>query len=256
MKLCNINLKTFIPIFVEQPCDQISATNNYYKWEPDYLNVFQKNMNDDYVCGKLYKITDTLNKDTDLITETDAEICITELNDVLEYVSKPLLHTSGKKSGTSKPNSHDTWYDDDCKEKGKVFKVARNVFLHSKSDTDMKAMCSIRNSYRKLCRKKKSMYKIHSANNLVKLSKQNSKLFWKKIRNKPKSPLPNLDFDNHFSNLFSSFPPDLSNNTVDILHAHETSQPIYNDFLDSDITMNELDTALKHLKMIKVPVLI
>ena len=66
LKLCNINLKTFIPIFVEQPCDQISATNNYYKWEPDYLNVFQNNMNDDYVCCKLCRITDTLNKDTGL----------------------------------------------------------------------------------------------------------------------------------------------------------------------------------------------
>ena len=116
LKLCNINLTTYTPTIVEKSCDKCE-THKYYKWKADYPNVFQNNMNDDYVCCKLGRIIETLDKDTDLILDIDAEKCINELNDVLDYVSKPLLHTFGEKKGISKQNSHNTWYDDDCKEK-------------------------------------------------------------------------------------------------------------------------------------------
>ena len=101
---------------------------------------------------------------------------------------------------------------------------------------------------------KKSSYKIESANKLLKLSKENSKLFWKKIKNKKNNKIPNLDFDNHFKQLFSTFPPDLSQTTKITLEVHKILKPVTHDILlDSVITLDELNFALKNLKNDKSP---
>ena len=228
----------------------------YYKWKNDFHDDFNMNMNDESICKKLTDILCSLDKQNDVLDNTLIENCILELNAILENVANPLKHTFSNAPSDSCTDRHsqNTWYDNECRTKNKEFKAARNLFFDSKSDVDLQIMCNIRNTYRKLCRKKKSSYKIESANKILKLSKENSKLFWKKIKNKKNTKIPNLDFDNHFKQLFSTFPPDLSDTTKTTLEVHRILKPVTHDnFLDSAITLDELNLALRNLKNDKSP---
>ena len=232
----------------------------YYKWKSDFHDEFKLNMNDDFICTKLINIASSLENECYVLENSMIENCILELNAILEHVAHPFECTYLNSSISSVSNANiiknvqNTWYDSECQRKNNEFKAARNLFLDTKSDVDLLNMCNIRNSYRKMCRKKKSSYKIESANKLLKLSKENSKLFWKKIKNKKKPKVPNLDFDNHFKQLFSTYTPVLSNTTKVTLEVHNILKPVNHDlFLDSAITLDELNIALKNLKNDKSP---
>ena len=110
-------------------------------------------------------------------------------------------------------------------------------------------MTKVRNSYRKTCRKKKNQYKIDNANNLLKLSKVDSKQFWNKIKKRNVASTPKCKFDDHFKNLYASACPNLSDDTKTKLHDFD-SLPLlsFNVFLDSNISMIELENAIKQLK--------
>ena len=71
-------------------------------------------------------------------------------------------------------------------------------------ENDFRQLCFTRNSYRKLCRKKRNKYNINLAYDLVTLSKENAKLFWKKVKIKHKITNSSCDFHSYFKNLFES----------------------------------------------------
>ena len=162
------------------------------------------------------------------------EACITGLNHVIEYAACPFTCNSRSNTASSsyltenkKDFNNNSWYDTDCRNKKKEFDIARNLYKQTLLETDLRNFCNIRNAYRKLCRIKKSNFNAKYANDLLILSKSNSRLFWKKIKRKQKKKNPSCDFNNYFKNLFETSLSDLSdtgqtlitdNTTEDSLH--------------------------------------
>ena len=123
---------------------------------------------------------------------------------------KPNFSTSSfkscnkEKNKTSKSNNNNPWYDNECLNKRKEFKNARDIYNVTLQEEDLKTLCKIRNSYRQLCRRKRKEFNFRAAKDLVHLSKTNSKQFWKKIKRKLKKKENSCDFHTYFKNLFET----------------------------------------------------
>ena len=120
-------------------------------------------MNNDYACSNLNSILDILkdiaNVDNDII-----EDCLAGLNHVIEYASSNCVKKiSNKNNSYKEKRSNNLWYDQECKNKRKEFEIARDKYLHTLQDIDLKSFCCIRNAYRKLCRKKRSIFQMNKA---------------------------------------------------------------------------------------------
>ena len=128
------------------------------------------------------------------------------------------------------------------------------LYQNTKDENDLKQLCITRNSYRKLCRNKRNEYNFNLANDLVLLSKENPKLFWRKIKRKRKITNSFCDFHSHFKNLFESQVSEVSDEIKIKITEHATSGEINTDlFLDSEIRMVELEEALNKLNTNKSP---
>ena len=181
--------------------------------------------------------------------------CIYALDCVINYAAKPLLCNIDNKCNENNHYVHkkNAWYDQECKEKKKDFQIALQLYKETLDDNDLKYFCGIRNQYRNLCRKKNRIYKENISQNLVDLSKESSRLFWKKIKRKQKKSLPSCNFDNYFENLFETCLSDLSTDTVDNISENISVNVLHDEFLDAPFTMFELENALKKLKNNKSP---
>ena len=62
--------------------------------------------------------------------------------------------------------------------KDKEFINARDKYNETLQEEDLENLCKIRNNYRQLCRRKRKEFNFRAANDLVNLSKTNSKQFW------------------------------------------------------------------------------
>ena len=111
-------------------------------------------------------------------------------------------------------------------------------------------MCEQRNLYTKVCRNKKSEYNRKESQTLEEQSRKNPNEFWKRLKynKKEKSGLPDLDFYTHFkglakrdSNVSDSVREDsIRDDFSEVGHSNED--------LDREITIGELDLAIKGLK--------
>ena len=235
--------------------NNLSAQNIIANFEinENTMSDFILNMNDDYACSNLNSILDILkdiaNVDNDII-----EDCLAGLNHVLEYASSNCVKKISNKNNSYKEKiSNNLWYDQECKNKRKEFEIARDKYLHTLQDIDLKSFCCIRNAYRKLCRKKRSIFQMNKAKDLVTLSKENSKLFWKKIKRKQKQIKTSCDFHLYFKELFETPLSFLSDNSINTIENNCLTPQKYDNFLDSDFTITELEKAIKKLKNEKSP---
>ena len=116
------------------------------------------------------------------------EKCVYALGCVIDYAAEPFFITvQNNKENKCYNRKLNNWYDLECKEKKKEFDLAISIYKETNDENDLKHLCSIRNSYRLLCRKKSRKHKENIADNLVKLSKENSRQFWKNIKRKKKN---------------------------------------------------------------------
>ena len=236
-----------------------------YDFDINNATAFLDKMNDDFVCSNLNSILEITNA-TDSILDIDViEACIDNLNNILDYAAKPYVKkcqlsnnsthsnkTQNNATNIRNNNNRNPWYDTECKSKKREFDDAKNIYYQTLHPNDLNTMCNIRNEYRKLCRKKKKMFNYQTANNLVNLSKTNTKEFWKKIKRKQKKYNASCDFHIYFKNLFETPISDINDNTHTLID-NTNNNIILDDFLDTAITPDELEMALKKLKNNKSP---
>ena len=74
------------------------------------------------------------------------------------------------------------WFDEDCQVERVKFLKRKQLFDLDDTDENRKEMCKQRSFYRKVCRKKRKLYNVSQAENLLSLSKKNPRLFWKKYK--------------------------------------------------------------------------
>ena len=134
------------------------------------------------------------------------------------------------------------WYDSECREKKNIFDMYEKQFRFSGSHDDRINMCQARNNYRKCCRNKRRKHQIDKAEELHYLSKNNPQQFWKKIKRK-KNEIGDCDFFSHFKNLFSNNPALGSINSQ-----NRNLADVAVEFLDNQISSNELEKAISKLK--------
>ena len=166
------------------------------KWKEEKKESYLKNIND---CNLHLKFDE-------LIKSMNDNPCIATINDAVKELS--LLITNA--GDDHKVNQHSNfvfdkghiWYDNECKIERNKFLELKFVFLNDKSDFNREEMCKQRSIYRQICRKKRRLFKREEATDLVKLSKENSKMFWKKLKgNSKKQQIPDLNFKEYFENL-------------------------------------------------------
>ena len=269
LKLLNLNLPynaNNLYASVENMDCNINSTNNikpfisYNFNSDDDKNIFLNRSCDDYASSNLMSILDITQSEDFVFDSETIEACITGLNHVIEYAACPFTCNSRSNTASSsyltenkKDFNNNSWYDTDCRNKKKEFDIARNLYKQTLLETDLRNFCNIRNAYRKLCRIKKSNFNAKYANDLLILSKSNSRLFWKKIKRKQKKKKPSCDFNSYFKNLFETSLSDLSDTGQTLINDNTTEDALHDDFLDAPFTLNDLDIALKKLKNNKSP---
>ena len=151
LKLKDSNL--FFSYSKNDNCFSNDTCTKTYKWcNEKSLPVFSSNMNDDVAVEKLNSIIAMLHiyENTDVIDDS-----IDILYNVLEQAAQPLLYKKKHNFKFSEKKDSQPWYDNECKNKKKEFDNAILFYKESGDDIDLKNLTEIRNSYRKLCRKKK-----------------------------------------------------------------------------------------------------
>lgn len=248
------NILPFNSIQINETEHCNKQNNKSYRWSNENsCNIFSNNMNDNFAVTHLNCIIDILkdeNCNNDVIDN-----CISVLNTVLEYAAHPLLFTNTMPmNNSSKHTVKNMWYDNECRLKKKEFDTAILVYKEESSNDNLKNLTTIRNSYRKLCRQKNSKYLSTLSSDLLELSKKNPKAFWKKIKRKNKRTLGSCDFDLYFKNLFENNTSNLSQQSSDLINDFLISdEDIHDDFLDQEISLDELNKALKKLNNNKSP---
>ena len=252
-----LNLKNVV--FNDTGCRSVD-TNKYltstYKWlNGKSEDIFLSNMSNDVSVDSLNCIIDVLQ--TDITDHEVIDECINSLNNVLEHAALPLKHTyvtNDAKSCPFKNNQSNPWYDQECRLKRKEFDTAIKIYKDTPSTDNLNNLTSIRNTYRKLCRKKNNDYLSSLSLDLVQLSKKNPKEFWKKIKRKKRKIIGDCDFDLYFKNLFESNTSDLSEESKNTLQDFNSDYQLKEDFfLDKVIDIDELNNALQRLKNNKSP---
>ena len=118
--------------------------------------MFSLQMNNELSISNLNTVAETLSHNVNMITNNDVEKCVNDINDVLLNAAKPfLIIPKTPYTSQSSCKTKHVWYDDDCNDKKIAFDAAKSLYYHTQSSDDLRQVCVVRNSYRKLCRKKK-----------------------------------------------------------------------------------------------------
>ena len=106
-----------------------------------------------------------------------------------------------------------------------------------------------RNIYRRICREKSAQYRRNEADNLLKLSKTDTKAFWRKIRGKRVNEgMEGCDFYNHFKNLADIESRVGEEGLKEVEEGGERNECRKSEVLDQPIGIIELESVIKSLK--------
>jgi len=219
------------------------------KWKEDKKEEFVANLQSRETNKHIQEVMSLL--DNENINETTINTCLEKLGGVLLTAGKSHNITVGRKAYSN--TRLGSWYDSDCMEKRELFKCAERRFRVTGCEDDRMKMCDARNKYRRLCKLKRRNKNIDKAMDLVALSQHNNKLFWKSIRKKKNDPNGTCDFNHYFKNL-NSIQPFMSADADELVSNWEKSGAVRkNTQLDEQISMIEINIAIKKLKHNKEP---
>ena len=244
-KMVMFSVKSFININSKEHPNTNTLEEKRFsiKWDKDKKSSFEEYLNTPYINDKVNKINSLLdnNIDTDFL-----DSAVEELSNVITEAGA--MH---KKSINSKKSIKTAclWYDGDCISEKNKFIKRKIIFLNNSSDENRLEMCRQRNIYRQLCRRKKRLFNREKAEQLVTLSKTDSKLFWRQIKgaDSKKTNMSNIDFHKHFKHLSQRDAHLSDGGNEEVIQLFENNNNSV-EFLDAPITMKEVDTAIKDLK--------
>ena len=141
------------------------------------------------------------------------------------------------------------WYDKECREQRGRFIEYEKRYYQTFEDGDRVLMCEQRNIFRSLCREKKREYNQKEADRLVYLSKKDPKLFWREFKgNKDRVEDQECNFFEHFKQLANIDSRVGEEGTREVENENRGDNNNKSEILDSQIRLEELDSALKGLK--------
>ena len=238
------------PVYLKLNCNLIpmSATNSINirqvpKWKEDRKDDFINKLNSlesDNILNDIAVVLNNVNLCSNDIDDSVNQLC--------EVLTKAGLSHTTHTGHHNNYDKRDDWYDNDLRLAHNKFKEAELHFRLTGNIEDRVIMCKLRNAYRKACRIKRKAKQRNNANELLSLSKKDSRKFWKKIKNRNNENIGNCDFRTHFRSLL---------NATSLLGEEEESNaeswesegvPVINDDLDRDITIDEIESCIKKLK--------
>ena len=234
--------------------DQYSEVSNqvHVKWNEEKKGDFMSRIGASDIQNRIESLKDVL---TDNNNDQILENAIKTMTDIIVEAGAGHIRVSkeGKLDGVSKSQGRKKtgkWYDIECRNQKDLFCERQKQYLETKDDTDRTLMCTERNIYRKLCRKKKSEFNRDEALRLVKLSKTDSKSFWNEIKkdNKIKNTGSGCDFFNHFSALAVRESKVSEEGQGEIIAGKKGDNDVYIEDLDGPISLEELESTIKGLR--------
>ena len=241
------------PIFLELVCKTSTVNDDSFnyedpanvrmKWKEERKEEYLTKLHSEENITHFQSIYDRL--DNDVLSNDIIDECVNELSNIILSAGENHNICVKRAHPSTKKNS---WYDNECREKLESFRIAERLYRLSNSEIDRVSMSNLRSSYRKCCRKKRQIKKVQEAQKLVNLSRSDPRGFWRKTKAKRNFVLPTCDFHTYFQQLYeiNSF---LGNDAEEEIREWEEREVVEeNDFLDSQINLDELEIAIKKLK--------
>ena len=217
------------------------------KWKEEYRDEYLSSLSTEEVKNQLSSIANSIDEavtlDDEIIDKYVLDLC-----NVINRAGKSHFVLFGNKNADENKNVqsiNNFWYDSECRDKKRIFEIYEKKFRESNLDEDRVNMCNARNKYRKVCRYKRMAYQSEKANDLLNLSKNNPRKFWK-VMKKKKMPSGDCDFDSYFKEVFN-IQPDIR--VSEEIFNNICIDQIYNlDILNGSKTLTELENGINNLK--------
>ena len=228
-----------------------SSCSPRYKWKSGLLNPFLNRW-------KHPRVTELLQSFHNALDLVQIDRALSVVTDILNYVGKCMQCPHGK-YGNKLPcnkSSNSTWFDDECIDfKNRVQNKLR-FFRRSKSDDALACYKNTKAAYKQFLENKKMIFKNQQRDQILEcLKHHDSKGFWSKLKGSQNTITSEITPDswfNYFENLFQmeTFVEDaLISDPV----GHDEIEGNWTDFLNSQITSDEIKSSINALKVGKAP---
>lgn len=243
-KMLSFTVKCFISNNIEKDknIDVHNKSSCFTKWREDKKDEFIDKINGEEVKVQLEELITNLNT---IPSREALDNVVNELSNILVNAGADHKRKVSNVKGTMKGS---IWYDDECKLERDNFETLRKKYIENKTDANRTEMCKQRSKYRHTCRKKRRSHNRKEAEQLVTLSKTNSKKFWRTIKgDNKKVDNIDIDFHEHFKNLAKKDTPLSELGRAEVQNLFDRGDLTVDD-LDREITKEELEKAIKELK--------
>ncbi|CAC5380279.1 unnamed protein product [Mytilus coruscus] len=225
-----------------RPSHNIPKFHTYIKWD--------NNKNIDYVQLLHNQQDRLLSLVNDISTLDDASDSVREITQILYNSAFEVFGRSvliNKNENNIRKNNE--WFDEKCAKERENFHKFRNIFLRHPTDINGQFYITARNSFNKAKRQARTRFKRWKGIELCITAKTDPRKFWSTIKPKNKShcEVDNDVLFNHFETILGDIPPDICYEVLDLLNNIQISE-FHVDFLDSEITDNEVIKAIHKLK--------
>ena len=221
-----------------------NISTNVTKWIPEKASMFSSNLSEDNALVILQTINNVHEVDIELVESLN-----TNFLDLFQAAASQSNMTN-KKIFKRKPKpNNQPWYNRDCKMSQRKYRYAKRQFQRFRTVGHKQSMIEEAKTYRKTLRQAKANFDEKLAMNLRQCKSHNPKQFWKILETNKKSTIegPSIeDFEQHFL-------------SVNVAQSNNQYQkvPLLNDNsnpeLNQQITVEEVQAAIKHLKSGKSP---
>lgn len=200
---------------------------------------------------KVEQFLQTLISDTSISSIREAlSLVDTDVNSAVDLFCECLLNAGQcmKKSYKSKQNKHySDWFDRECRDSKKVTTRALRRYRNTQSDQDKEAYLDQRKQYKALLKNKEAAFRAERIHR-IEQSIAEPIQFWKEVRKCRRKQtvnnnISNESWFNHFSSLLN-----LNVEVDDVTEQNVETESHFDETLDSDITLQEVCSALHKLK--------
>ena len=217
------------------------------KWREDKKDEYVANLESDRITKNIEDITVKLVQTSQ---KEEVEAILEQFTGILtDAGSDHIREVNINKGGKGNIILGAKWYDKECREQRGRFIEYEKRYYQTFEDGDRVLMCEQRNIFRSLCREKKREYNQKEADRLVYLSKKDPKNFWREFKgNKDRVVDQECNFFEHFKQLANIDSRVGEEGTKEVENENRGDNNNKSETLDSQIKLEELESALKGLK--------
>ncbi|XP_033729163.1 nonsense-mediated mRNA decay protein 2-like [Pecten maximus] len=222
------------------------------KWKAEKAVDFVNNIDDD----SIKYITDLINNCNDPL-ELNIDELIDKCCNVLLHAAKNSLGINIKKRNVNNKSvaSNKPWFDLNCKKARKTYRQCKGQYRRRRNEYFYNKYKESEKAYKYTMNKSIKTYKYDVRKKLKTMKSKNPRDYWKLLKGngnrKPKGKIPLDTFFNFYKDLNASVDDgitDLHEGHDGITDVHEGHDGPINEFLNSDITKDEVEKAIRSLK--------